>query len=138
MSGYVQSNQIVILANANDNINTSDTGKILITPQTAGAVTPIYTLPLPAAGLHYRFINGSAGALNGSVQINTNGAAGILYGNVIGGPVNGIALLAVSANTQTRFLTAASLVGDFIDLISDGTNWYVNAVTRVGGAITVT
>ena len=138
MAVYLQTNQIVILPGANANISSSDTGKIMMTPQTAGGVASVYTLPVSAAGLHYRFINGAAAALNGSVQINTNGAAAILSGNVITGPTNGVALLAVSGNTQIRFLTAASVLGDYIDLYSDGTNWYVNANSRVAGGITVT
>ncbi len=138
MSGYVQSNQIVILPYANTIINAADTGKILITPQTAGAVAVVYTLPLPAAGLHYRFINGAPAALSGTVQINTSAAAAILFGSVITGPTNGVALLAVSAKTQIRFLTAVSVLSDSIDLYSDGTNWYVNGMSQIAGGITAT
>ena len=47
-------------------------------------------------------------------------------------------MLAVIANTQIRFLTAKSVQGDFIDLTCDGTNWYVDGRSQVGGGITVT
>lgn len=136
MSGYLQSNQTLLLPYANTTIAIADTGKILLTPQTAGAVPVVYTLPTAAAGLHYRFVNSAAAALSGTVQINA--AAGTLFGNVITGPTNGVALLAVPGSTQIRFLTAASVRGDFIDLYCDGTNWYVNAMSQVAGAITIT
>jgi len=136
MSGYVQTNQIVLLPLVSITINASDSGKILMTPQTAGAVTFVYTLPTLAPGLHYRFINSAPLALNGSVQINAQ--AGTLYGQVITGPTNGVGFLAVTGSTQIRFLTAKSILGDFINLTCDGTNWYVEAISSVAGAITVT
>ena len=138
MSGFIQSNQIVKLPYANTAINIADSGKIFITPQTVEAAAVIYTLPTVAEGLHYRFINGANLPLSGSVQINTNAAVAILNGSVIGGPISGVALLAVIANTQIRFLTAKSVQGDFIDLTCDGTNWYVDGRSQVGGGITVT
>jgi hypothetical protein len=137
MSGYVQTNQIVILPDDDLDISENDTGKIFIGPQATIAPTN-FTLPLPSPGLHYKFINGAPLALAQSVQINTNGAAGILYGSVITGPTGGIAFLAVSANTQIRFLAATSVLGDTIELSSDGTNWYVNGISRVAGGITIT
>jgi len=131
MSGHVQTNQIVILPDEDLDISETDTGKIFIGPQATIA-------PTPKSGLHYKFINGAPLALAQSVQINTNAAAGILYGSVITGPTGGIAFLAVSANTQIRFLAATSVLGDTIELSSDGTNWYVNGISRVAGGITVT
>ena len=135
MSVLVQTNQVILVPNANYNVDASDTGKILMTPQTAGAVAVVYTLPAPAAGLHFRFVNGAPAALSGSVQINTAAAAAILFGNVISGPTLGVAFLAVSGSTQIRFLTAVSVLSDY-DLYSDGTNWYVNAMSHGGRTVT--
>jgi len=136
MSGYIQSNQIVTLPYVNITIDVADSGKILMTPQTAGGVDVVYTLPTLEAGLHYRFINNAGLALNGSVQINA--PAGTLYGQVITGPLGGVAFLAVSGSTQIRFLTAESTFSDFIDLYCDGLHWYVEAASSTAGAITVT
>ncbi len=135
MSGYVQSNQRILLPYLATNINVADTGKILITPQTAGAVAVTYTLPTPAAGLHYRFINGASNALSGSVTITAGNT--ILFGSAISGPTNGVALLAVFGSTSINFLTATSLFGDFIDLYCTGSNWAVDARSQVAGGITV-
>ena len=63
MAVYIQSNQNIIVPNANYNVNASDTGKIFILPQTtAGVGNIVLSLPAPAAGLHFRFVNGSAAA----------------------------------------------------------------------------
>ncbi len=130
-----ESNQIIILPYLNSNISLADTGKILLTPQTAGATAVVYALPTPAAGLHYTFINSAAAALSGSIQINAGAA--IIYGNAVSGPTAGVALLAITGSTQMKFQTAVSVRGDVIELTSDGTNWYVRANSSVGGGITV-
>ncbi len=130
MSGLVQTNQIVNLPLAVQTLSVNDSGKIIITGQTAGGGF-LYTLPLPAAGLHYRFINGAALALNGSLNITTNAGNAIIFGGVTMGPTGGVALIPVNGSTFIGFNSAASLRGDYIDLISDGTNWYCDAHSRV-------
>ncbi len=135
MAGFVQTNQRLKLEYSATTINTADTGKIFLTPQTAGAVGVIYTLPTAAAGLHYRFCNSATNALSGTVTITA--AANSLYGSVITGPTNGVSLLAVFGSTSINFLTATSLFGDFIDLYCSGSNWMVDARSQVAGGITV-
>lgn len=133
---YIQSNACLILPYSATTINAADSGKILLTPQTAGAVAVTYTLPTRVAGLYYRFINSAPAALSGSVNITAQ--AGTLFGSVITGPNNGISFLEVPGSTTIRFLTAVSVLSDFIDLTCDGTNWYVYANSRVSGGITIT
>jgi len=136
MAVYLQSNEAVLLANANATINASDSGRIHFTPQTAGAANITLTLPAVAAGLHYRFINGAGGALSGSVII-AGAAANLLRGVILQGPINAPLSVSVTNSSNIRFVTAASLQGDFIDLYCDGTNWYVHAMTAIAVAITV-
>lgn len=134
---YIQTNALVLLpASAAVNISVNDTGKIMITPQTAG-VGFVYTLPAPEPGLHYRFINGASLALNGTVAITTTGAVAIIYGSIVNGPTNGVQLVAVNGNAIIGFNNAVSLRGDYIDLTSDGTNYYVDARSRVANGIAV-
>jgi hypothetical protein len=135
MSGYVQSNQIIKLpAIAAFPINAADTGKVMIMPQTVGADL-IYVLPTPAAGLHYRFINGAALALNGVTAVTAS--AVIIYGSIITGPTGGVALTPVNGNTLIGFQTATSLRGDYIDMYCDGTNWYCDGRSRVAAGIEI-
>ncbi len=138
MSGLVQTNAVIVLPYLATDINVEDSGKTFITPQTAGPINVTYTLPLPQAGLHFRFVNGAPAALAGDVNIATHGAANILFGMAISGPTGGTALLAIATNHIIRFASAESVLGDYIDLISDGTNYYVEAISSVGGSITVT
>src|SRR3982750_1153151 len=97
MSMYVKSNQILTLADADTDILLQDTGKVLITPQTARGAASTYTLPVLRAGLHYQFINGAAGALNGNIDITA--PANIMYGRLVNGPTNGVEYLAVNQST---------------------------------------
>ncbi len=132
----VQTNQIVLIPNIPAYpLYASDSGKILITPQTVGAVAVVISLPAPAINIHYRFINGSVGALDGTVTITATAA--ILFGNILFGPTDGIAFQGISGSTSINFLTAKSVKGDVIDMYSDGINWYVQGLTRVAGAITL-
>jgi len=137
MSVYVQTNQNIIVPNAAAfTVNAADTGKIFILPQTTvgvGAIT--VTLPALAAGLHYRFINGSAGASVATVAITATAA--VLQGQAVMGPVGGVSLLPISANTTLNFVNAVTLKGDYADYYCDGTNWYVIANARTSGSFTV-
>ncbi len=142
MAGYVQSNQVILLHASNLTINAADTGKILVTPQTAGAIDFTYILPSPQAGLHYHFVNGAALALNGNVHIETPALVNIIYGSTITGPTGGVALEAVNGNSTVTFTSVVlgvggSLRGDYIDLTCDGTNWYVDARSRVAQGIAI-
>ncbi len=137
MSGYVQSNQVVTLPSLIlSTISLADTGKIIMTPQTAGGITFIYALPSPAAGLHYRFINGAAAALNGAIAVTAT-TPNIVFGSIIMGPTGGVALQAVNGSTVIGFTSAVSLLGDYMDFTSDGTNWYIDARSRLAGGISV-
>jgi hypothetical protein len=133
MSGYVQTNQPLLLPDAAANISLVDTGKIFLVNTVTGNRT--YTLPAATVGIHYRFINMAAGALGGTVSIT--GPAGTLYGSAVMGPTGGVALLPISGSTTINFLTAVSLKGDTIDLYSDGVNYYITAFSRIAGAFTV-
>ena len=135
MSGYLQTNQTLKLIYVDSNINEADTGKILMTPRTVGAVDVTYTLPALKQGLHYRFINGSTAALSGDVII-TAGAADI-YGSLINGPTGGTEFVDVDAKTTIQFVDAKSLLGDYIDLYCDGTYWYVDGKSVVSQGISV-
>ena len=101
MSVYVQTNQIVNIPNAAAYaVSMTDTGKVHICPQTTVGVGDItVTLPAVAAGLHYRFINGSAAAAAANVIVQS-AAAGLLNGLIIqlGATVAATRALAVSNN----------------------------------------
>jgi len=62
MAVYVQTNQAITLNDINDNILTSENGRIFLIPVLTGNRT--YTLPAIQPGLHYVFINRALAANN--------------------------------------------------------------------------
>jgi len=93
----------------------------------------VSTLPAPAAGLNYKFIVDDA-PLDTSYTIITNGSANIIYGIVV---VHGAAVSGVDANTIT-FGAGSAIKGDWVQVVSDGTDWYVSGQGFAAGSITLT
>jgi hypothetical protein len=107
----------------------SDSGKVIILNAAAGKVV---TLPSVAvAGFNVKIIVGAAFATtNFTVVALTNK----IQGGVI---VNSTYVPAVDENTIS-FVASAETVGDFAELVSDGTNWLLTGVGALAGSITVT
>jgi hypothetical protein len=111
-------------------LTAEDSGKVLILKASAGAEI---TLPAVAtsAGLRFKFVVGLAFATtNWTVKAATN----VIEGSVL---VNGAHVAGVNENTIS-FVNSAESVGDFAELVCDGTNWYVNGSGVSAGAITLT
>jgi len=133
MSGLVQTNSLITLSGADlaYTVSAVDSGKTFLLVPTAGTALVI-SLPANAAGLHYRFMNGSA--ITATIAITATGAT--ISGTCIMGPTNGVALLAISGRTTINFLANTAVTGDIIDLYSSGSLWYIQAASRVAGGIT--
>lgn len=91
------------------------------------------TLPAPAAGLNYRFITGALFATT-NFTIVTSGGANILFG---GASVNSV-FVPSSAQDTINFVATAETIGDYVHLVSDGTNWAVDGQGALAGSITFT
>ena len=91
------------------------------------------TLPLPKAGLRYSFVVATAPTSVG-YTIVTNGGANIIQGWSVTA-ATGAANLAVNEDKITLVHNQA-IAADRVDLICDGTNWYVGAVVSVVAAVT--
>lgn len=89
------------------------------------------TLPAVANGLRYRFTTAAAFATTPFTVI-TPASANILQGEAI---VNAAKVACASKNTIT-FVETAETVGDFIEVWSDGTSWFVFGCAATTGAIT--
>jgi hypothetical protein len=111
-------------------LTAEDSGKVLILNAAAGAEI---TLPAVAtsAGLRFKFVVGLAFATtNWTVKAATN----VIEGSVL---VNGAHVAGVNENTIS-FVASAEAIGDFAELVCDGTNWYVNGSGVAAGSITLT
>ena len=130
MSLYVQTNQPILLPDADYTVGAADSGKIFIFTTVTGLRT--ITLPAVSAGLHYIFINKAPGALGAAGQnVRITGGAlsmqGILLVGAAAGPV---------ANAYVNFIGVTSMKGDRLDVICDGIQWSVVATASLNGAFT--
>ncbi len=90
------------------------------------------TLPAPALGLKYKFIVKTAPTT--AYIITTNGGDNVLQGtflDIVG------ELVAITNQDTLNFVASTSLVGDSLEVESDGTNWYCTAFSKADGGITV-
>jgi hypothetical protein len=109
-------------------LNASDSGKEIYLDAAAGFAV---TLPAVTAGLKYTFIVGSAFA---TTDFTVVAATDVIQGGAI---VNSVFVPAANENTIS-FVATAETVGDYVELSSDGTNWYVKGNGALAGSITFT
>jgi hypothetical protein len=111
-------------------LTAEDSGKVLILKAAAGAQI---TLPAVAtsSGLRFKFVVGLAFATTNWTVL---AASNVIEGSVL---VNGAHVAGVNENTIS-FVASAESVGDFAELVCDGTNWYVNGSGVSAGSITLT
>ena len=97
----------------------------------------VSTLPAPAAGLRFTFIVVNPPETD-SYTIVTNAAAQILGGHVLAADGNAGDVESPAAGTTITFVDGASVAGDRVDVISDGTSWYAQCTCAVATGITIT
>lgn len=94
------------------------------------------TLPAPAAGMRFKFIVSVAPTT--AYVITTNGGDNIMIGGVNELEVDTADDGPYSANADTlNFVASVAVVGDFVEMFSDGTSWYFNGQTNADGGITL-
>ena len=110
-------------------LTAADSGKWYKLDAAAGVTV---TLPSVKSGLNFRFVVASAFATSNFVIDSAEGdnINGILV-------VNG-ASVAASEEDQINFVATAESVGDFVELWSDGSNWFVYGIGNSAGSITAT
>lgn len=118
----------VVIVDAARTLTKADSGKVFILKAAAGVAV---TLPAPIAGFKAKFVVGLAFATtNFTVVASTN----VIQG---GADVNSAFVPAANENTIS-FVASAETLGDYVEITSDGTNFYVNGVGTATGAITFT
>lgn len=110
-------------------LTAEDSGKTFILSAAAGAAI---TLPaVTMTNFKAKFIVGAAFATtNFTVVAATN--------IIQGGAIVDSTFVAASDENTISFVASAEAVGDYVEIISDGTNWYVNGVGSGSGSITFT
>lgn len=117
-------------------ITADESGKTFFLNAAAGFVS---TLPAPAAGLFFRFIVITAPA-SGSYTIVTDSSANKISGQVYTVDVNSATDpdFNTTADQDTITLTVSkAVIGDSVDIWSDGTSWYARCFCSVYDAIVI-
>lgn len=115
---------------ADKELNAGDSGKTFILNLAAGFTVD---LPAPESGLRFKFIVGTAPA-DGDYVIDANDD--IMVVGVDELAASTVGPRSASATTIT-FVEDTAVVGDFVELISDGTNWYGTGQTNADGGVTL-
>lgn len=107
----------------------ADSGKTFILSAAAGVTI---TLPALQSGLNFKFIVGAAFATANFVVASAE--ASKIQGVLV---VNGASVDAADED-QINFVASAETIGDHIEIICDGTDWYASGVGSQAGSITAT
>jgi len=109
-------------------LTAAQSGSVIYINNATGFTT---TLPAPAAGLNFMFINKLANTSGNHV---ISGGAGLVKGNVVS--VAATAGSTSTAGAQANFVANQSVAGDRVEFYSDGTSWFGYGLTRVTAGIT--
>lgn len=109
-------------------LTAADSGKVFKVSGSGGTVT----LPAPTEGWNARFV--TTGAMDTANTVIAGGTADKMEGSLI---VAG-AVVDVDAADQINFVHGSSNLGDYIDVWSDGSNYYVSGNALSSGALTAT
>jgi hypothetical protein len=111
-------------------LTAADSGKIIVLDSAEGVEITLPAVAV-AAGLIYRFLTGLAFETTAYTIV---AATNVIQGGAI---VNSVFVPAVNENTIS-FVDTAEALGDYVEIVSDGTNWYVSGVGAGAGSITFT
>lgn len=114
-------------------LEATDSGKTIFLNSATGFAT---TLPAPAAGLNFKFVVSTA-PTSGNHTIVTNGSANIIQGSSFVSTTAGTGVPAVNEDS-INLIANQAVAGDEVQVVSDGTNWYVKAFVNVGAGCTFT
>lgn len=125
-------NEAVETVTATNVITADETGKTFFLSAAAGFES---TLPTAAAGLRFKFVVATAPTSNGYTI--TGSPADKIFGTVAcSGAENTINGVTADANDNVILVHSEAKIGDVVEFISDGTNWYVNGNVNTYAAIT--
>lgn len=123
----------VEVVTATNVIGAAESGKTFFLDAAAGFQS---TLPAPAAGLRFTFIVKTAPTSNGYTIVTNGTTQKVLKGLAV---IAADAVGDVSAGgTTATFVHNQSLPGDRVDMICDGTIWYMIGYAQVTAALTIT
>ena len=128
---FVNTGEEVTAANV---ITAAEAGKTFFLNSATEFASTLPTAASVTAGTRYRFVV-TAAPSGASYTITTgNSLENKIYGLVV---VNGATVAAADEDTIT-FADGSALVGDWVEVIGDGSNWYVSGQGANASSITLT
>jgi hypothetical protein len=91
------------------------------------------TLPAPSNGLNVKFT--IVQTLIGAVTIKS--ASANIFGNLLSSDGTQVAASPITVGKTNVIVGTTSIPGDSLSFYSEGTNWFIEAVTGVHGSLTV-
>jgi len=131
VTGNVTGAVLSEIVTATNVITAAESNKVFFLNAAAGFTS---TLPAAALGLKYTFIVKTTATSNG-YTIVTPGGANLIYGTQVVSATG--AADTASADDSVVFAATNALPGDMATFWSDGTNWYMSAVTAAVNALVI-
>ena len=103
----------------------SDSGSIKYLKASTGKAV---SLPAPVDGFKIKFVTGQAFATTAWTIVSTGA-------NIRGGAIVNSVYVASAGTTTITFSASAETIGDFIELTSDGTSYFVTGVGALASSI---
>lgn len=113
-------------------ITAAETGKTFFLNSATGFAS---TLPAPALGLWFKFIVTTA-PTSGNHTVGTDSADNIIHGQISTGEDAAGSVVTAAAADIINFVANTAIVGDYVECVSDGTNWYVSGMCAVQDGMT--
>ena len=124
MEGVTQTGGRKQIITAGATLTSDNSGAVLI----PGGTAQTFTLPAPAAGLHFKMYAATAAAH----KLQVAGGGDKIYGNAIN--INNAQAAAAEGQQVSAAVSvacgAALQVGDFMEVVCNGTDWFLHAVTN--------
>lgn len=126
--------QAEVLAAAST-LTAADSGKTFFLNHATEFAT---TLPSPFLGARFTFICANAPESADYTIVTAGSPDQIIFGKILSAAGDAGDVENTGGGTTITFVAAQAVVGDRVDLVSDGTNWYVVGYASVAAGITIT
>lgn len=145
VEGEVGSRKKIVTLSAARTIAVSESGTTFLLDATSANLGYTITLPVVAtagSGWYCRFIVvDSPSATNYVITENTASDTNVVHGAFAESDVSAAQAAAHTsgtAATQVNLVAGTTEPGDYVDVLGDGTNWYVTGLGQTDAAITIT
>ena len=125
---------VVSITTATYPVSAGQTGTLFALNKADGITV---TLPAPAAGLNFDFVVATAPTSN-TTTIVTTSSANIIHGQITTSEDAGGSVACVAEADTITLVANTAIVGDRVQVVSDGTRYFVSGCVKLATAATTT